>query len=239
MDSKEEKEKLVEHLESIERLNGIFRFEAKLIRGENKHGWPEEEIIVGASDYTTLYRKWDIPYINGNQFKHKFKYENKTYYSLAGFWKRWEDWGGKKEIMSMTLWNMPQVINKIHYDHETKQLIDMKEWCRRLGESPYNTTSQIFCPYCHTVHNKQIEMEFSGWMDYWVDFGCPDCGFFISFRWDYEDRNEAREDGYHYKKEDYELVDDGTEYHLISKKRLEYMKLMKEKGLDVPEVRGF
>lgn len=74
-------------------------------------------------------------------------------------------------------------------------------------------------------------MEFSGWVNSWVDYGCPKCKFFVSFRYDFENGgNESREDGYHLSKDDYELAELGNTYHLILKRHIEWLKILVEKG---------
>jgi len=87
----------------------------------------------------------------------------------------------------------------------------------------------MFCPICEDV---TARMTFSGWMDKWVDYECPLCGFVVSFRCDFSDpAEEARIDGYHLSKEDWQFNEDEKEYHLVCKNHLRMLEIMRAKKM--------
>ena len=104
----------------------------------------------------------------------------------------------------------------------------MKDACTDLG-NPTTSTFRLYCPICE---DEEVRMVFSGWMDKWVDYGCPLCGFVMSFRCDFSDpADEARTDGSHFPKSGYLFTEDEKEYHLVSKSHLRMLEIMREKRM--------
>ena len=104
----------------------------------------------------------------------------------------------------------------------------MKIASEDLG-NPMTSAFELFCPICEAV---EIKMVFSGWMDKWVDYGCPLCGFVMSFRHDFSDpSDESRTDGFHLLKEHYQFTEDEKTYHLVDKGHLRMLEIMREKKM--------
>lgn len=112
-------------------------------------------------------------------------------------------------------------------DEEMNQC--MKDVCVDLG----NPTTSVFVLLCPICEGEKIKMTFSGWIDKWVDYECPLCGFVMSFRCDFSDpADEARSDGYHLSKEDWQLItENDKEFRLISKSHLRMLDIMREKKM--------
>lgn len=103
----------------------------------------------------------------------------------------------------------------------------MEGACTDLG-NPTTSSFRLYCPICE---DKEIRMTFLGWMDKWVDYGCPLCGFVMSFRHDFSDPDETRIDGFHLPKEHYQFTEDEKEYHLVDKNHLRMLEIMREKKM--------
>ena len=109
---------------------------------------------------------------------------------------------------------------------------DMQKVCTELGKGPLSE-ARIYCPFC-----PEVPMIFSGWIGAWVDYMCPSCKFFMNFRYDLTNReHEVRVDGYHLPKEEYEFTEDENFFHLISKRHLRFLEIMREKKLMPVEIK--
>lgn len=125
------------------------------------------------------------------------------------------------------------------YSEDIKKILRryMEKMTKDLGGNPMETKEEIHCPICKK-NSEDIKLVFQGWSGDWVDYDCPHCGFIMSFRWNWDDRDSVCSmEGYDIPKETYTLIEESdTHWYFRDLSKVRMKEILEKKGYNVGEV---